>query len=99
MPHSRVRDEHGRGRPIDQRKIGNQRDRDSDREHDHRDQRQQDKDRKRHHGAKADGDVAAGHDQIAMGEIDRAGRVDDEDEAEGDQRISGAKRDAVDHEL
>ena len=49
--------------------------------------------------AKADGHVAAGHDQIAMREIHRAGRIDDEDKAKRDKRISCTKGHAVDREL
>ncbi len=53
----------------------------------------------RRYRAKADGYVAAGHDEVAVREIDRRRRVDDEHETKSDQRVRGTKREAVDDEL
>ena len=45
------------------------------------------------------GHVAAEHHQLALGEVDHAGGLVDQDEAEGDQRVGGPVHEAVDEEV
>ena len=49
--------------------------------------------------AQANGHVAAGHDQIAVREIHRARRVDDEYKAECHKGVGRSERDAIDRKL
>ena len=99
IPHKQRANEHRRWRSVDQGKIREQRQSDAEHKHDHGDERQEDDSRNLRQRAEADGDIAAGHHQVAMGEVNRAGRIDDEDKAECDQRVGCAKCQAVDYEL
>ncbi len=58
--------------------------------HDHEDERD---------AGERDAGIAAGHGEVAMGEIHRAGGLEDEDEAERRERVGGAERDPVGEEL
>ena len=81
-------------------KYAKQRKHHAERDHQHHHQRQQHD--AGHVGAsrgERDGDVAAGHHHVALREIDRARRVQDQHEAEREQRVGAAERERVEQRL